>query len=843
MGLGTRMLGSVTHVAMVVGALTALAAVTGCAGYDFGGLLPGDVTAPAKTQEQRLQQAIQDIDAARFQDQAQRAAAAGQPVPKQSPLAQMDPGVCDPLRNAITPRVHSIGLSKILTFKKVADSDDPNGIGLEIPVEGRDLIYPGCLQVAVKVTGTINAEMGKDEKLHKGPTGSGAMTISLSNRYLKKLNTGDHIDVFVFVNALPKMEPNSNCRLVTYAHRRFTLYTVDDFRDLVQKVRVPANDIQAFPLPEKEAEILFGPIVSENFFAVRLSVRNATDADKLISTGMITASGRILVEPKARKGCENKVAPPFTLPVEIVPQSLEQVYTMVDDEEVTQGRSYFFRGLEFAGALATAIVGAYPGPRDVLTGVGLFTGVAVPELRRAWPDRWPGYERNIVAYSMPDLFKVPKGSVAGHKYVFFSKNKLEAVISDQQYFGSFGDNGQPEQPDVAVAQVRFDSLDIPYENVFTVEASTIQRQVADLRADLPKVTERVDRLRAWGQAASMLSGALAFQDYQQLLTDFTQSPIDRLKIAAPPAAFTGPRDAAVAALSTLDSALKGLEDAAAQQQAAVTAPNAVITAGFPNVASNVTTPLATLSSAGGAMPAALTDLAAVYNDMAHIYVSDANTVERFAKGLDDQGKELAVSLQELQTIAAGATDPAPVTKLLSELAPKLKAAREIVAEAMSALQSTRVSAQVLADQVKILQSVAQGLAKSKIDVALINDSGHGLSALQDFDRELRNIFRDITAGRDVSGQREKVNNIRTEIETARRKIDFYDTAADVFRRGDDGVLIKKLKKLGGVLPNDRKGWSEAISDLNTTAIEPLRSQHDGLSIIPELTEQVASQGS
>lgn len=805
---------------------TLMLGLSGCAGFDLG--VPGygeERASPTMTKKNKA-----FLDAVKELERIEEANAAGI-------KEKVSPETCLALRNHITPRIHSIGLSKILTFEPPPSGKETDDeIGLEIAIEGRDLFYKDCLQVFYKVGGTINADIPRDVKPFPGPVGSGVFTIGLRNRYLRKIRTGDHIDVIVTVNVSPKFEPRPECRTVTYAHRRFTLYTVGDYRDLVQKAQVPANDIRAFPLPKREAEILFGPVVAENFFAVRLSIRNTTNDDKLISTGMIVASGRVLVEPKAREGCEDRPAPSFTIPVELVPQSLEQIYTMVADEEVNQTRSIVFRGLQFAGALAAATAGAYSGSEDLVTGIGLFTGVFIPELGRLWTDRWPGYQRNVVGFSMPDLFKVPKGTVAGHKYVFFSKKKLEAIISDQQYFGAFTDD-QPEQPNVAVAQVRFDSLDIPFENVFAVQAVTLERQVANLKADLPRIVERIERIEQfWGKTTgSLLFGTLRSEDLEDAIKSLDTKKAEVAK-KPPSEKFGEDRQAALKALRALAKAAKKGRVAIEVFVATLPEEGDLDTTQTTKVNDDIVTPLTELLQPNRELDKAEKAVATFAEKDTDIYSADAALLENRVASLNARREQLKESQRELAT-ALTAKARAAVKESLATLRGRLEGLEKAATDARTQTTAARAAVDVLAGQIRIIVATANSLRRPAIADALINDSGHGLTALRDYERDLRDMFKDITAGRDIAGQREKVIAVRAEIETAIQKLEFYAAGADLFRGGNGSEILKLLKdlddKLGKEL-GEREKLDALIGNLNLRVIQVLRRHHEGLSIVPEL---------
>lgn len=405
----------------------------------------------------------------------------------------------------LNPRIHSIGSSRFLVFEP--ESKDNPSPTLDIIVEGSELYLIPCTKADVKILGTVNAKEGADYEVVEPTQFGSAFTIRLKKRYLSRLKSGDQLEVWISIdghsssvtpeNADPHGRKRQSTRVLTYATRRFSLYSLDDYRSEVLANRVKAHNIHSFPLTKEESNQLFGPVISDNFFVVRLSIRNDQEVDKLISTGMILASGRVMVEPK-----DGSV--PFTIPVELAPESLEQIYTILDDEEARQIRPRVFRGLEFVGALGTAANLAFVSSKLVTESLSLFTGVFLPETKKLWPDRWPGYERNIVAFALQDLFKVPKGAVVSHKFIFFPKNKIEGLISDHHLLGRFrrpvgfierviGPNvpKQPAQPRMAVISVAFDHLDIPFENVFSVSARTLQERLADAQVDLR------DLIRVW----------------------------------------------------------------------------------------------------------------------------------------------------------------------------------------------------------------------------------------------------------------------------------------------------------------------------------------------------------
>ena len=439
---------------------------------------------------------------------------------------------------AKNPRIHNIGILGVLTFESKGEegSADANGRrhAVRIPFDGRDL-SPRCVNVDVKITGTMPVSeqawekdfyVSKplDDRLESGNTDSG--TVLLKEDLLDRLRTGDKVTVQIVVSERGVYRESERRRVVSYATRTFTMYSVDDYREKILKNQIAIQDIRAFPLPESEVNKLFGPLISRNFFVVRLSVINRENEVKIISTGMITASGRAIVEPLANVRAED-TSPSFTVPVTVVPSSLQQTYAIVDDEEVDQIRPRNFRILEFTGSLLTAGTAAFGSSLAVAKGVGLFTGVVVPEAKRAVPDRWPGYKRNIVNFAAPDLLKVPGNTIADHKLLFFSKKDIELIVADQNLFidneDIFGDSEgvlfpkRPAAPKVRIISLAFDNLDIRFEKVFDAAILTVRQRVAALVASLPK---RIDKLNSldtqWTNGGRFGGTSVLLMDWKNL---------------------------------------------------------------------------------------------------------------------------------------------------------------------------------------------------------------------------------------------------------------------------------------------------------------------------------------
>jgi hypothetical protein len=401
------------------------------------------------------------------------------------------------------PRIHNIGLASILTFEpRPAAGDAGRTRAIRIPVDGRDL-DPRCVRIGAIVTGTVPIGTWKDdayaEYFRSDPAADrpDIFEVQILPPLVDRLKSGDQLTVQVTLSQFAK----SNCegigdRVVAFASRTFTLYSVDDYRTKVLGARIPAHDIRAFPLPDDEIAQLFGPLIAEHFYVVRISIRNPDNETKLVSTGMITASGRALVESRS-KGCEQ---PAYTIPVTVIPSSLQQTFKILDDEESNQPRSWVFRSLEFSGALASAAVAAFGFSLDVSKAFNLVTGIGIPEGKKLVPDRWPGYKSNVVSFAMQDLFKIPAQSVSDHKLLFFSKKNLQGIIADQNFFvdpqGKTEDLSRIRQkfgfwtrntriPEVHVISLAFDNLDVRFEKVFEVGRLTLRQRLASLVAAVP----------------------------------------------------------------------------------------------------------------------------------------------------------------------------------------------------------------------------------------------------------------------------------------------------------------------------------------------------------------------
>ena len=307
--------------------------------------------------------------------------------------------------------------------------------------------------------------------------------------------------------------------VVSAASRRFILFSSDDYRQKFLGSTIPLNEINAFPMPDAQVSKIFGPLVAKEFFVVALSMSNASEQDRLINTGMIKASGRALICP----GPNSALGGPalnFTVPIEVVPQSTEQVYTMVSDSKAHETREWVFRSLEFTGALATATTIGFNAIMDLIKAVGLFSGVAIPGAKALWPDDVQGYMRNIIAFGMPDLVKVNSKSTVGHRVLFFSKEKLQLMVSDPLQFQTRKASGttEIEHPDQFIVQLAFDSLMVTFDNVTSPTKGTMEERLADARrttdaqlADLRQVSQ------TWtGAPGDLYARQLRLEDWNEM---------------------------------------------------------------------------------------------------------------------------------------------------------------------------------------------------------------------------------------------------------------------------------------------------------------------------------------
>jgi hypothetical protein len=427
------------------------------------------------------------------------------------------------------PQIHSIGFQPELAFEPKNDPR-PSKAGeraLRIPIDGYAL-DPRCVTIGIVIQGTVPiSRLGKAERNPDfwvtEPTEEhpDIANVILLDPYLDRLKTGDTLTISA--NFSERYPPAGEQRKVAYSKRTFTLFEIGDYRQIYQKDRIGPHS--AFPLSDEEIEALYGPLIARNYFAVRISIRNPNATAKLVSSGGIRVTGTARVEPRSTE-------PAFAVPLTLVPHSLQEIYSILQDEEVNQPRSVLFRTLEFAGALATGISAITSAGIQTTKNLGLLTGLAIPEGKKAWPDRWPGYQKNLVRDAMPDLIKVgPNSRTEQPKVLFFPKKDIDGMVSDPFLYGrirtSDGPDGdiRTEKPKTYVVAVSFDNLSIRLEDLFEVENPATRDKVVDLVKDLPLLSGKLDLVKPWSIQAS---GANLFElsskvwsDAQKELTDAT----------------------------------------------------------------------------------------------------------------------------------------------------------------------------------------------------------------------------------------------------------------------------------------------------------------------------------
>jgi len=246
---------------------------------------------------------------------------------------------------------------------------------------------------------------------------------------------------------------------VTSGTGSFQVYTVDTYRQKFQNTTFEMFEIKAYPLPEAMIAEILGQKVADHYYVVALSLKNSSTQDRIVNTGLINAWGKALVYPA------DDTRPVFSKPVEVSPDSLQQVYSAVAGSKWNTGREWIFRSLEFAGTLGTAIATGFKGTPDLIKALGVYTGVGIPSLQKLWPDQVPNYLANIVNFGMPELVKVPHGSSQGFQLLFFSKDSLDAMIPDPSQFRekSFRSDKPLLPPKTYVIYLSFDTLIVPYD--------------------------------------------------------------------------------------------------------------------------------------------------------------------------------------------------------------------------------------------------------------------------------------------------------------------------------------------------------------------------------------------
>jgi hypothetical protein len=464
-----------------------------------------------------------------------------------------------------------------------------------------------------------------------GIAGLAGVAVRISGEYLRGMREGDRICVQLeydgnLFESPPKetkdlVAPNDAKNLVipirTFrgaASRTFTFYSSGKFHDDKTKFNVPIYSIAAFPVPDSEVNKLFGRNVALDFYVIRLSVRNSDQQDWLLTTGMIRASGRAMVEP-------TDGTPRFSMPVAVSPQAREHVYAVMERQEVTEVRSVAFRAMTFAGALATALANGFSWGDDAIRGIGIYTGVGVPEGQKLWPDLYPAYKRNLVNYAMAAHVKVPRTSTSTASFIFFSKRDVETLVLDSNLFGKategrlewlspspFDKRGE-ETPNSYVISLAVDSLDIPYEIVVLPDQPVNEPLINLANAKQAAITAASDH---FNRASTQAKAALV------VLNDITDSGMASIA------------DAKLAALTkqvqTAADAFVLARDSSSKEQAEA---NAALGAAAAKAATDQ-----------GSMIAALRDLSGARAALAKSVIkpddsSGADTKNALAKAIDD----------------------------------------------------------------------------------------------------------------------------------------------------------------------------------------------------------------
>lgn len=414
--------------------------------------------------------------------------------------------ICQKLK----PQIHTIGWQSILTFEP-EDGTRPTGNprAARIQVQGQDL-NPMCVRVDVQLTGTV--PVGR----YGGSKGAGdnaadyyvnfpdedrssSLNILLMKPYLDRVKTGDKLTVIVQVEryATVPFSDRKNARAF-FARRTFTLYSTPDYRTtLAQQIR-PDNFV-AFPLPDDEAKALFGSYVRDNYYVVQLSVRNTDSAAKVISTGMIRANGTAIVTSADKSSG-------YSVPLAVAPQSLQQVYKAMTTKNEFHTRAWVFRSLEFGGALASGLSGVVNLGVQAVKGIGLFTGVALPEGRKLWPDTLGDHQENLVNFGMPELIKVAPNAVADNRFLFFPKKDISGALVDPSRPSIDDDSSRAR-----LVEVRFDDLDIRYEAVEAIGTEELRASALSASEALAAQIAALKQYSVWISNAGK-SGAYGDMD-------------------------------------------------------------------------------------------------------------------------------------------------------------------------------------------------------------------------------------------------------------------------------------------------------------------------------------------
>jgi len=255
--------------------------------------------------------------------------------------------------------------------------------------------------------------------------------------------------------------------------RTFVLYTSDDYERKVESGLIGIENLAVYPLNETEAKKMFGGFVARNFYVIRLTIHNPTTNDQIVGLGAIKAYGAAMVKTDPTNS-----GPYFTVPIELVPQSEQQIYTLVQNtksglSDADSIRDWVFGGLDLIGVMASAYGTAFGASSDYVKAVALTTGTGFPALGKLWEDKRPFHLMNINNFAMADVVKIPKGGGSlDEKYIFFSKGRILGVIQDPYITGirDWEKYAKPRQEwkrfGVKPISVAFESLQIPFETTY-----------------------------------------------------------------------------------------------------------------------------------------------------------------------------------------------------------------------------------------------------------------------------------------------------------------------------------------------------------------------------------------
>ncbi|MEE9392547.1 MAG: hypothetical protein V3W41_08585 [Planctomycetota bacterium] len=314
---------------------------------------------------------------------------------------------------------------------------------------------------------TIPAALERTDELQKALCEvSGALP---KNGDIKLLNaTAFKEKVSLAKTAAEKASAKDEKALAPVIRKTFSLRSAKSYRESDLSQRVSFSDLKAFPLSSETVRELFGEATDDAFYVVAIRIRNPGKENRFVTTGLISAQGSVAIFPR-----DEDSEPVFTIPVKVTPRRASLVYKYVDDDSLERPRAWFFRSLTFVGALATGFGSVFDYSKNLTQVVSLFTGIAIPEGDKLWPNRERRNLANIVTFSLPDLVKVPAMSSAGG-ILFFSKRELHSLVSDPSHLairnrrgqgtesarGSGGTLGQSSQ---LLAQLEMESFDIIYE--------------------------------------------------------------------------------------------------------------------------------------------------------------------------------------------------------------------------------------------------------------------------------------------------------------------------------------------------------------------------------------------